>query len=164
MQRGIAYQASRAQIMAPPMSPQDQQIYHDDRVAAILSVSIFACNLLLALLLASLPFSVWRLKRLGILLHWWFVLIKLPLGIVAGTSILNALSQSSTMGIEMDFPLGTHIAWAGVLYPICLIFVLRGKMFRVKPSGAATIGPSATAMRAPRFSSPSERLASALAV
>jgi hypothetical protein len=37
----------------------------------------------------------------------------------------------------MYFPIGTPIAWAGTLYPLCLIFALCGQLFRTKPIGAA---------------------------
>jgi hypothetical protein len=121
----------------PPMvfAQQNQKLYHDEYVSALLSAIIFGISALLAVVLLAAGIYLLQSNPRGIRLHWAYTTIKLPLSMIAGTGVLSTYFATQ---MPLQFPLGTPLAWVGCLYPISLLIVLCSGTFRRRAGVAAT--------------------------
>lgn len=112
-----------------------QQYYHDQYVAALISIILLGIYLLLPFPLLVGGIYVLLRKARGVRLHWIYVWVKLLVGFVVATSLIFSLFPTQA---PLEIGLNTPWVLLGCYYPLALLFVLRGGTFR-GGGGAGTV-------------------------
>jgi hypothetical protein len=122
--------------LGSPFAPSPPPNYHAQYISALISCILFAVQFALALLLLLAGIGLLMSKYKAVRLLWLFVIVKVIVTVLAASQFLANWANSAE---PLQGPLGTPLVCVGLIYPIALVFILRGRTFRLYPGGGSAV-------------------------